>query len=39
MAKAMLSLRNETFNTLLELEFWENWLNEKVDCNGRIWID
>lgn len=39
MAKAMLSLRNKTFNTLLETEFWENWFDKKVDCNGRIWID
>lgn len=39
MAKAMLSLRNKTFNTLLEPEFWEKWFDKKVDCNGRIWID
>ena len=39
LAKTMLSFRSRTYNTLIEQEFWEEWLNGKVDRNGRPWID
>ena len=36
-AKAMRSFANKTYNMLLDPTFWERWLNEKVDHNGRPW--
>lgn len=37
MAKAMKSFSNETYNTLLHTIFWHEWLQGKVDHNGRTW--
>lgn len=37
LAKAMRSFANKTYNMLLAPAFWERWLNEKVDHNGRPW--
>lgn len=37
LAKAMRSFANKTYNMLLDPTFWERWLNEKVDHNGRPW--
>ena len=37
MAKAMKSFSNETYNTLLHTIFWHEWLQGKVDHNGRPW--
>ena len=37
MAKAMKSFLNETYNTLLHTIFWHEWLQGKVDHNGRPW--
>lgn len=37
LAKAMRSFANKTYNLLLDPAFWERWLNEKVDHNGRPW--
>lgn len=37
LAKAMRSFANKTYNMLLDPAFWERWLNEKVDHNGRRW--
>ena len=37
MAKAMRSFSNETYNTLLHTIFWHEWLQGKVDHNGRPW--
>lgn len=37
LAKAMRSFANKTYNILLAPAFWERWLNEKVDHNGRPW--
>lgn len=37
LAKAMRSFANKTYNMLLAPTFWERWLNEKVDHNGRPW--
>lgn len=37
LAKAMRSFANKTYNMLLDPAFWERWLNEKVDHNGRPW--
>lgn len=37
LAKAMRSFANKTYNMLLDPAFWERWLNEKVDHNGRTW--
>lgn len=37
LAKAMRSFANKTYNMLLAPAFWERWLNEKVDHNGRTW--
>lgn len=39
LAKAMLSFRNKSYNTLLKQEFWEDWLDGKVDRNERTWVD
>ena len=39
MAKAMKSFSNETYNTLLHTIFWHEWLQGKVDHNGRPWED
>lgn len=37
MAKAMKSFSNETYNTFLHTIFWHEWLQGKVDHNGRPW--
>ena len=37
MAKAMKSFSSETYNTLLHTIFWHEWLQGKVDHNGRPW--
>lgn len=39
LAKAMRSFANKTYNMLLAPAFWERWLNEKVDHNGRLLED
>lgn len=36
-ARAMRQFANKTYNMLLDPAFWETWLNEKVDHNGRTW--
>ena len=36
-AKAMRSFANKTYNTLLDKDFWNEWLIGKVDHNGRPW--
>ena len=36
-AKAMRSFSNKTYNTLLDKDFWNEWLTGKVDHNGRPW--
>lgn len=36
-AKAMGTFSNKTYNTLLNTDFWNEWLNGKVDHNGRVW--
>ena len=36
-ARAMRQFANKTYSTLLDSTFWETWLNEKVDQNGRTW--
>lgn len=36
-ARAMRQFANKTYSTLLDSTFWETWLNEKVDHNGRTW--
>lgn len=36
-AKAMRSFANKTYNTLLDKDFWNEWLIGKVDHNGRLW--
>ena len=38
-ARAMRQLANKTYNTLLDPVFWNEWLNGKVDHNGRPWED
>lgn len=38
-ARAMRQFANKTYSTLLNPAFWEIWLNEKVDHNGRPWED
>ena len=38
-ARAMRQFANKTYNTLLNPDFWNEWLNEKVDHNGRPWED
>ena len=37
LAKAMKSFSNKTYNTLLDKNFWNEWLEGKVDHNGRPW--
>lgn len=36
-AKAMRTFSNKTYNTLLDKDFWNEWLTGKVDHNGRPW--
>ena len=36
-ARTMRQFANKTYNMLLDPAFWERWLNEKVDHNGRPW--
>ena len=36
-AKAMRIFSNKTYNTLLDKDFWNEWLTGKVDYNGRPW--
>ena len=36
-AKAMRTFSNKTYNTLLDKDFWNEWLTGKVDYNGRPW--
>lgn len=36
-AKAMRFFANKTYNTLLDKDFWNEWLIGKVDHNGRPW--
>lgn len=36
-AKAMRTFSNKTYNTLLDKDFWNEWLTGKVDRNGRPW--
>ena len=36
-AKAMRIFSNKTYNTLLDKDFWNEWLTGKVDHNGRPW--
>lgn len=38
-AKSMRQFANKTYNTLLDPVFWNEWLNGKVDHNGRPWED
>lgn len=38
-ARAMRQFANKTYNTLLDPDFWNEWLNGKVDHNGRSWED
>ena len=38
-ARAMRQFANKTYNTLLDPDFWNEWLNGKVDHNGRPWED
>lgn len=38
-ARAMRQFANKTYNTLLDPVFWNEWLNGKVDHNGRPWGD
>ena len=38
-ARAMRQFANKTYNTLLDPNFWNEWLNGKVDHNGRPWED
>lgn len=38
-ARAMRQFANKTYNTLLDPVFWNEWLNGKVDHNGRPWED
>lgn len=38
-ARAMRQFTNKTYNTLLDPDFWNEWLNGKVDHNGRPWED
>lgn len=38
-ARAMRQFVNKTYNTLLDPVFWNEWLNGKVDHNGRPWED
>ena len=38
-ARAMRQFANKTYNTLLDPGFWNEWLNGKVDHNGRLWED
>lgn len=38
-ARAMRQFTNKTYNTLLDPVFWNEWLNGKVDHNGRPWED
>lgn len=38
-ARAMRQFANKTYNTLLDPDFWNEWLNGKVDHNGRTWED
>lgn len=38
-ARAMRQFANKTYNTLLDPTFWNEWLNGKVDHNGRPWED
>ena len=38
-ARAMRQFANKTYNTLLNPDFWNEWLNGKVDHNGRHWED
>ena len=36
-ARAMRTFSNKTYNTLLDKDFWNEWLTGKVDHNGRPW--
>lgn len=36
-ARAMRQFANKTYSTLLDPAFWNEWLNGKVDHNGRTW--
>ena len=38
-ARSMRQFANKTYNTLLNPDFWNEWLNGKVDHNGRPWED
>lgn len=38
-ARAMRQFASKTYNTLLDPDFWNEWLNGKVDHNGRPWED
>ena len=38
-AKSMRQFANKTYSTLLDPAFWNEWLNGKVDHNGRSWED
>lgn len=38
-AKSMRQFANKTYSALLDPVFWNEWLNEKVDHNGRPWED
>lgn len=38
-AKSMRQFANKTYSTLLDIAFWNEWLNGKVDHNGRPWED
>lgn len=38
-AKSMRQFANKTYSTLLDPVFWNEWLNGKVDHNGRPWED
>ena len=38
-ARSMRQFANKTYNTLLDPVFWNEWLNGKVDHNGRPWED
>lgn len=38
-AKSMRQFANKTYSTLLDPAFWNEWLNGKVDHNGRPWED
>lgn len=38
-ARALKDARNTTYSQLTNISFWEEWLNARVDRNGRLWID